>query len=79
MPIVLFTNPKGGTGKSTTAIHLGRSLNLASKSVLLIDADPQDSLVDWSTYTQVRMTISLHRQAALQESQNKSGTHTGRA
>lgn len=48
MPVVTFANPKGGCGKSTTAIHLARSLSLSDQSVLLIDCDPQGSLVDWS-------------------------------
>lgn len=48
MPVILFTNPKGGTGKSTTAIHLAHSLVLDGQSTLLIDTDPQGSLVDWA-------------------------------
>lgn len=48
MLVFLINNPKSGTGKSTTAIHLARSLNIAGKLVLLIDSDPQGSLVDWA-------------------------------
>ena len=48
MPIITFANPKGGSAKSTTAIHLARSFTLSEQSVLLIDCDPQGSLVDWS-------------------------------
>lgn len=48
MPVISFINPKGGCGKSTTAIHLARALSLSGQSVLLVDADPQGSLINWS-------------------------------
>jgi MinD superfamily P-loop ATPase len=41
-------NQKGGTGKTTVAIHLGMAWVRAGARVLLLDADPQGSALDWA-------------------------------
>ncbi|MGA2835111.1 MAG: ParA family protein [Acidimicrobiales bacterium] len=42
-----ITNPKGGTGKTTTAVHLAAGLGMRGRT-LLIDADPQESATEWA-------------------------------
>lgn len=47
MNVIVFASRKGGTGKSTLAAHLAANCSKASRSCLLIDADPQGSLTLW--------------------------------
>lgn len=48
MPTVVIASPKGGSGKSTTAVLLGTELARAGATVTLIDADPNRSLSLWA-------------------------------
>lgn len=46
--IVAVLNQKGGVGKTTIATHLAGEFVAHGQSVILIDADPQASALDWS-------------------------------
>lgn len=49
MPVVVAANTKGGSGKSTSSLILGTTLARMGASVRVVDADPQRTLVSWST------------------------------
>lgn len=44
MKTIVFTNQKGGVGKTTSAVNVGAALALKDKRVLLVDLDPQAAL-----------------------------------
>ncbi|MFC5580983.1 ParA family partition ATPase [Rhodanobacter terrae] len=46
--IVALLNQKGGVGKTTLATHIAGELALRSQQVILLDADPQGSALDWT-------------------------------
>lgn len=49
MPKVLaILNQKGGVGKTTLAIHIATAFAHREFKVLLLDADPQNSALDWA-------------------------------
>lgn len=46
--LISLLNQKGGVGKTTLAVHLAEVFSRLDKSVLLVDADPQGSALDWA-------------------------------
>jgi chromosome partitioning protein len=46
--IIALLNQKGGVGKTTLATHLAGEFAGNGRHVVVIDADPQASLLDWS-------------------------------
>ena len=47
MPIIAVSNPKGGTGKSTTSLVLGTTLARHGATVSVFDCDPNKHLLAW--------------------------------
>lgn len=48
MPTIVFASPKGGVGKSTSAVLLSTELAAHGASVTIIDADPNKPLSRWA-------------------------------
>lgn len=59
MPIIVIASPKGGAGKSTSAILLGTELAIAGASVVMIDCDPNRSLSLWAERGQLPDRMEL--------------------
>ena len=47
MPVIAFANPKGGAGKTTSALLLASELAARGARVAIIDADPQKWISHW--------------------------------
>lgn len=60
--IIAVLNQKGGVGKTTLATHLATELAYRGERVLMVDADPQGSALDWS---QMRVQRRMPRLAAV--------------
>jgi len=47
MPVISFANPKGGAGKTTTALLLAGELASKGADIVIIDADPEKWISQW--------------------------------
>lgn len=59
MPIVAFANPKGGAGKTTSALLLATELAGKGASIALLDADPEKWITQWSELPGKPATIDV--------------------
>jgi chromosome partitioning protein len=57
--IISVLNQKGGVGKTTIAIHLAVAFAKKKKRVLLVDADPQGSSLDWSASRESQTSLPV--------------------
>lgn len=49
MPVISFSSPKGGAGKTTAATLLATELAGRGATIVVIDADPNKNVVDWAS------------------------------
>jgi chromosome partitioning protein len=74
MPIIAVANGKGGVGKSTVAINIAGAIAKISEPILLIDADPQGTVSDWSKSRQdLSETKRVHKKLEVPTSPWSSG------
>ena len=59
MPVIAVSNPKGGAGKSTTTLLLATYFAQNGASVCVLDADPNQPILDWKTQGESKTTLDV--------------------
>jgi len=59
MPTIAFANPKGGAGKTTTALLLATELATRGGRVSVIDADPEKWISQWAALDGMPSSLSV--------------------
>ena len=59
MPVIAFANPKGGAGKTTSALLLASELAARGAKVVIIDADPEKWISQWGALPGKPVTITI--------------------
>ena len=69
MQIVSVINQKGGSGKTTLALHLAVAFSQAGLNAALVDLDPQASAANWGDRRKAKMPVvrSAHASRLLHE------------
>lgn len=59
MPTIIFASPKGGAGKSTSAVILGSEIAGRGGNVTILDADPNKPVSRWAKLEGKPKTLSV--------------------
>ena len=59
MPVIAVSNPKGGAGKSTVTLLLATYLAQQGATVCVLDADPNQPIMDWKTGGKSTTTVEI--------------------
>jgi chromosome partitioning protein len=59
MPVISMCSPKGGAGKTTTAVLVATVLADQGESITIIDADPNKAVMRWATRPGVPKTLAV--------------------
>lgn len=59
MPVIAISNPKGGAGKSTATLLIATYLAQRGASVCVLDADPNQPIMDWKTQGQSTTSLQV--------------------
>jgi chromosome partitioning protein len=72
MKVIAVANQKGGVGKSTLSANLGVAAALDGKKVMIIDADPQGSSMQWRAQRESEnvSVISITKNTIVKEIKN---------
>lgn len=57
--VISFLNQKGGVGKTTLSLHVAHFLSLKTEKILVVDADPQHSCLDWAEMREGKMPFDV--------------------
>jgi chromosome partitioning protein len=59
VPVIAVSNPKGGAGKSTSTLLLATYLAQNGATVCVLDADPNQPIMDWKTNGKSASTLHV--------------------